>query len=243
MATLLSMAKAVARDLASYDVKPPSTIVNNSDPTAAALLRQATKAARRIYKDHDWTILQREHTFQAASGTAEYALPSDFGRFIGDTAWDRDAFEEMRGPLTPQQWQIAKSGIVQTVSIDKQWRVKRAAASVANRFVIDPTPDDTNDLVFEYVSNSWATAANGSTLRTDWVADDDIPIIDPDLIELDMTWRMLERLGQDATTARIEADREIDRAWARDGGAPVLSLTIPPFRAPPFNLPSTGWGS
>lgn len=241
MATLLSMCVAVARDVG---ISVPSTIVGNTEKTAVRLLRQATKAARRIYKDCGWTILQREYTFTVTSGTAEYALPSDFGRFIDETAWDRTQYWQMRGPMSPREWQIVKSGLVQSAGLRKNWRVKRAAVSVANKFVIDPTPaNSTDSLVFEYVSNSWATATDGTTLRTDWVADTDIPIIDSDLIELDMAWRMLKRLGLDYAEERAEADDEIARAAARDGGAPILMLARRGFRMPPVNTKETGYGS
>src|SRR5574341_2274178 len=144
MATLLTICQGVARDIG---ISVPTTIFANNDKTAVRLLRMATKAARRIYKDCDWTILQREHKFSAVSGTAEYGLPSDFGRFIDETAWDRSQVWQMRGPMSAQQWQTAKSGLVASAALQTRWRVKRAAASVANKFVIDPTPTDTNSLV------------------------------------------------------------------------------------------------
>lgn len=240
MANLLAICQAVAVDVG---VVSPTKIIGNNETTAEKLLRAATASARRIYKDHNWTILHREHTFNAVSGTAEYAFPSDFGRFIDETAWDRDQFWQMRGPLSPSVWQEAKSGLIASNSLQKRWRVKRAAGSVASRFVIDPTPTDTNDLVFEYISNSWATASNGTTLRTDWVADTDIPLLDSDLIELDMIWRMLRSLERDYKTERDEAENEINRAAARDGGAPIIAVTRPRFRGPFVNVPETGYGS
>jgi len=241
MATLLTIVQAVAKDVGIYS--PIAKVVNNEDDGVIKLLRAATAAARRIYKDHDWAILQREYTFNAVDGSPEYDLPSDFGRFIDDTVWDRDQFWQMRGPMTAQEWQIAKSALISSTSMQKRWRVKRASAIVAKKFVIDPTPSDTNDLVFEYVSNSWATAANGTTLRTDWVADTDIPILDSELIEVEMIWRMLRFLERDFEAEKIEADREIDRAWARDGGMPIIRLTAPHWRGPMVNTGETNFGS
>lgn len=240
MATLLTMAQGVARDLGEL---PPSSIFNNSDKFAQQLLRAASKASRRIFKEANWSILIRENTFNTANGTAEYALPADFDSFIDETAWNRTTFWQMRGPLSPRDWQVVKSGLAVSPALRQRWRVKRAAASVADKFVIDPTPTAVEAMVFEYLSNSWATAANGSTLRTDWVADDDIPLLDPDLIELDMLWRMLPKGSPDFAVAKKEADDMISQAVALDGGMPILALAQRGPRLPYPNLPDGGYGT
>jgi hypothetical protein len=198
-------------------------------------------AGKSIHRRYPWTIMQKEHTFTTTASDNEYDLPTDFARFIDDTAWDRDAYWQMRGPLSPQEWQIAKSGLAQSAALRKRWRVKRASSGNTVSFFIDPTPSATDDLVFEYIASKWCSSSGG-TPATDWAADTDVGILDEYLIELELRWRVMERLGLTYAEARDEADREIDKAWARDGGAPRLSLAEGDWQLPMPNVVETGFG-
>lgn len=240
MTNLLQLCQFVARDIG---VLVPLSVINNPDATAAGLLAQASRACRRVWDAIDWPLLMREHTFSAVDTQEEYDLPSDFGRFIDGTAWDRTQYWDMRGPLSPQSWQASRSGLIAANGLQKRWRVKRSGSSISNKFTIDPIPSDTNSLVFEYISNSWATASDGTTLRTDWQADTDILLIDDDLVELDMTWRMLRRLNMPFDKERQEADSQIDISKTREGGAPTISVTGSVWNNLPFIPPETGYGS
>lgn len=60
--------------------------------------------------------------------------------------------------------------------------------------------------------------------QSDWAADSDFSVLDEDLIELGVTWRLLARLGMSYAEERDEYDREVDKAVARDGGTMTLDL-------------------
>ena len=66
------------------------------------------------------------------------------------------------------------------------------------------------------------TSAGAS--QSDWLADTDTSLLDEDLIELGVTWRMLSRLGMAYAEERDEYEREVDKAVARDGGTMTLDL-------------------
>jgi hypothetical protein len=184
-------------------------------------------------------------------GRANYALPADFQRPIDNTFWDRTRFWSMRGPLSPQQWQLFKSSAIGYASIQRRFRFR--GANVINgaggtpgtaMLSIDPVPfDNGSALVFEYVSNAWCKSASG-TLQTTWAADTDVGILDEYLIQLDVIWRVLRRLGLSYSDEQAEAMSEIDKAMATDGGAPILSLTPNTTLSliGPWNLPETGFG-
>lgn len=236
--TLLSICQNAAK---STGIDAPGTIVGNTDPTAVRLLALAGMAGTSIHRRYPWTVLQREHTFTTSVSDNEYDLPTDFHRFIGETAWDRDAYWQMRGPLSPQEWQIAKSGLAASAQLRKRYRVKRASTGNSVSFFIDPTPASSDDLVFEYISKNWCAAAGG-TAQSDWAVDTDVGIVDEYLIELELRWRVMERLGLSYAEAKDEADREIDKAWARDGDAAVLPLSESDWQLPPLNIVETGFG-
>lgn len=236
--TVLSICQNVAK---SVGIDSPLTLVGNTEQTAVRLLALSGMAGKSIHRRYPWTVLQKEHTFATTASDNEYDLPSDFHRFIDGTAWDRDAFWQMRGALSPQEWQVAKSGLAQSAALRKRWRVKRGSTGNATSFYIDPTPTTADDLVFEYIASKWC-ASTGGTPATDWAADTDVGIVDEYLIELELRWRVMERLGISYAESKDEADREIDKAWARDGGTAVLPLSEGDWALPFPNVVETGFG-
>lgn len=216
--TLLTICQNVAREVG---ITVPSSIVGNTSKEATVLLRFAERTGDQIAQAHDWVTLQAEHTFTTANGTAQYSLPAGFKRFLQDTAWDRDSFRQMRGPLTPAEWQRWKSGVMASAGIHKRWRL--TAASGVKKFTVQPTPTTADDLVFEYASDYWCQSSGG-TAQASWAADTDTARLDEDLIELGVIWRMLNRLGRPYIEERAEFDMEVERRWGRDAGAAILSM-------------------
>lgn len=180
-------------------------------------------------------------------GQIDYPLPSDFQRPIDNTFWDRTRYWQMRGPLTPQQWQLYRSSVIGRASIQRRFRFRQIDG--VKYLSIDPTPfDNDSQLVFEYVSNAWCqsnpTAPASPVLQTKWMADTDTGIIDEYLIRLGIRWRILRRGGFSYSEELDEYTREVDKAIAADGGATILNL-IPNESLSligPWNLPETGYG-
>ena len=176
-------------------------------------------------------------------GQSDYPLPSDFQRPIDNTMWDRARFWSMRGPQSPQQWQLYKSSVIGRASIQRRFRFREIDGSP--HFSIDPVPTDNgSNLVFEYVSNAWCKSSGG-TPQTQWEADTDVGILDEYLIQLGVRWRMMRRLGFAYAEERDEYDREVLKAMAKDGGQAILDMT-PNDQLTligPWNLPETGFGN
>lgn len=241
--TLLSIVQNVADDIG---LPRPSMVAASVDQDARSFMAHAKKAVADLAKTKNggWTILQRLHTFTTVASQDEYDLPSDFREPIGDTAWDRSTYFEMRGPLSAQEWQAVRSGLAASPALRFRWRIKRAGSGVTNKFVLDPVPTASGDtLVFEYVSSHPILDADGSTTKTTWAADDDTSLLDEDLIELGLKYRFQESRGLEFRVSLADYERQLDMAMARDGGARVLALAHRGFRLPPANVPETGFGS
>lgn len=238
--SLLSLCQDVTDDIG---LAKPTIIVGNTDETARRLLAQAKAALKSLGKAHNWLSLVTEYTFSTAASTADYSLPSDFDRLENQTLWDRTNYEELRGPLSPQEWQEYKSSILaSTVTTWKKYRIRNVSGTV--QFSIHPTPDAVESLVFEYISANFCETAGGAG-QTTWAADTDVGIVDEDLLFLGIRWRMMRRLGMSYEEERMEYEREVAQAWSRDGGAPVLSLVgrREYHLLGPENIPETGYGS
>lgn len=84
----------------------------------------------------------------------QYALPNDFDEAVQRTHWDRSNRWELVGPLTPQQWQWQKSGIIAKTP-RRRFRIKGLQD---NKFNVDPPPGVSENgqyLAFEYQSRNW----------------------------------------------------------------------------------------
>lgn len=175
-------------------------------------------------------------------GQSDYPLPSDFQRPIDNTMWDRARFWSMRGPMSPQQWQLYKSSVIGRASIQRRFRFREIGGSV--HFSIDPVPTDNgSNLVFEYVSNAWCKSSGG-TPQTQWEADTDVGILDEYLITLGVRWRMMRRLGFSYQEELDEYQRQVSKAMAKDGGLAILDMTPNDhlILLGPMNLPETNFG-
>lgn len=203
-----------------------------------------------------------------AFGQAMYPLPSDFQRPIDNTFWDRSRFWSMRGPQSPQQWQLYKSSVIGRAAIQRRYRFLSIwtpqgagigssgsgtglfggnLASFQKYISIDPVPFDNGaNLVFEYVSNGWCMSPAG-TPQSSWESDSDV-MISPSLeylMQLSLNWRLLRRLGLSYSEELNEYETQVDKAMAHDGGAAILDLTPNNNLSllGPWNLPETGYGN
>jgi hypothetical protein len=207
-------------------------------------------------------------------GQSDYPLPFDFVRPVDNTFWDRSRFWSMRGPQSPQQWQLYKSSVIGRASIQRRFRFRSIRQLVqpylyddfgniifddngnpefssgnpvlqsVTMLSIDPVPfDNGSALVFEYVSSGWCQSEEG-TPQTSWQADTDVGVVDEFLLELDLQWRMLRRLGLSYSEELDEFERQISKELGVDGGSAILDLT-PNNQLSligPWNLPETGYG-
>lgn len=176
-------------------------------------------------------------------GKSDYTLPSDFQRPVDATFWDRSRYWQMRGPLSPQQWQVYKSSVIGQASVQRRFRFRSVGGNTV--LSIDPVPTDNNSaLVFEYVSNGWCQSALG-VAQTRWLADTDTGVLDEYLLTLGLRWRMLRRLGLAYSEELSEYESEASKGMASDGGAAILSI-VPSYGTYLLgnqNIPETGFGN
>jgi hypothetical protein len=208
--SLLTVAQAIAEEVG---LPSPTVVAGSSNKTTKQLLRLINRSGKTLAKKN-WTILQREHTFSTVNGTAAYALPADYERMLVETCWDRTQYWQLRGGLSARDWQVRKSALIATTSLRSNFRLKPDTR--VNKAYIDPTPTSARDLVFEYSSNQWVKDSTNANGKAAYSADDDVAIISEELIELDVIWRVLNRKGFAYEEEKLEADRQIDRAFGAD---------------------------
>lgn len=235
--TLLTSIQQALYDLAETEV--PESIVSNTDnDTAQRMLTLARRAARIIFKAHNWSELATEYTFTTTASTASYALPSDFHRYLSGTWWDRENYWPLIGPATPVQWQALQSSIVSAGT--RRWFRQKGGL-----FYLYPTPSASDETIaYEYMSNAWCESSGGDP-QSDWADDSDVFRLDEDLLVLSLTWRWKRQNGIDYGDDYAEYRDELSAAIARDGGSEVLDLSGPrlDYEGVMANIPETGIGT
>jgi hypothetical protein len=229
--SLLTIVQAIAEEVG---VTAPSLVIGSQDRTAKQLLRLVNRAGK-VLAEKPWTILQKEHTFTTVASTDSYALPDDFGFMLDGTCWDRDNYWKARGGVSPQEWQVYKSGLVASASARKRFRIK--ASSGARMFFLDPTPDDAYDFVFEYVSNGWVANAANDSWANKFNSDSDTSLIPEQLIELSGIWRFMSKKGLDYEEEFNEYERMVDSVFSTDRVASIINLGGAPITSILMNLP------
>lgn len=173
-----------------------------------------------------------------AFGQDTYPMPADYDHMIPQTQWDRGFRWQLLGPMSPQEWQVLKSGISPTGP-------RRRYRLIDGSFVVDPVPYDTNTLVFEYYSTNWVQSQAGAAQRA-WLADTDFFMLDDDALVLGMIWRFRRAKGLDYDEEKDMWERRIELVKARQAAARTLPLNATAGGARLLNsqnVPDTGFGS
>src|SRR3546814_20272528 len=78
-----------------------SSDVCSSDLVGIQMLALMNSLGEDLLRVHDWQFLEKSATFVGDGFTPSFALPSDFGRIVDQTAWSigqrRPRSEERRG--------------------------------------------------------------------------------------------------------------------------------------------------
>lgn len=223
----------------------PDTVVGNPDQQVMQLLALANREGREMFARGvaigGWQMLRKEYVFNMINGQDTYSMPTDIDHIIPQTLWDRAFRWQLLGPLSPQEWQVLKSGISPTGP-------RRRFRIMGGSFVIDPVPSDTNQLAYEYYSVNWCQSnpATGSPAgQRAWTKDTDTYLLDDDTMVLGVIWRFRRAKGLEYDTEKAEWDACVDRVLARQAGARSLPLNATAggiHLLNNTNVPDTGYG-
>jgi hypothetical protein len=233
LSTLLQICQRASDELS---IVRQTAYVGGSTPDSRTMLACANAAGRYLMRAHDWGALQTVGTVTTVNGTSTYALATDYDRMIADTGWDRTNDWMMVGPDGPQiNRYLNESGVAQT-GPRKRFRLQ------GTNIVIWPTPTTAETLVYEYVSNKWAYSSGG-TAQTEFEADSDTTIFDPDLMRLELKWRYRASKGHPHDDEKEEARIMREQKIASDLGG--TTITMSPDPASQFieldNYPDNNW--
>lgn len=215
-----------------------STLVSTT-PQTIQFLALANGHGEELMSGHTWNSLQALATITTVSGTSDYAVASDFDRFIDDTQWDRTNAWQLIGPISPEFDRFRRETLGATMG------PRRTIRLLGTTIRVNPTPTVNGDvLVYEYISNLWARALSGSTPKATFTLDSDLCVYKSRLMVLGVKYRFLHAKGLESETFKEEHDNYLDLCKAGDIGEGIINMA--PSPDDPFisldNLPITGYG-
>lgn len=186
-------------------ISAPTSIVGSTDPLALQLLVLANKAVEKVYTDFCWPTFIKEGSITLATGTAEYATPSDFYSVIPDTEWNSTKSTPVNNPLSDKEWMSRKYG----VGVDSMYmQYQIIGVSGALKFAFSPTPSATENnqtVKYRYYSNGWIL--HTATAQATYTADTDTAYWQEGLVEEELLWTFEKRKTLDYAQDKADAEQ------------------------------------
>ncbi|HZH06911.1 MAG TPA: hypothetical protein VEY69_09575 [Lautropia sp.] len=209
-----------------------------TDANSAQLTAYLKSLGQRLARAYSWSHLQKSYTFNTASSTETYPLPSDFARSVDQTHWNRTGTAQLFGPVGPQTWARLKNSST-AVYTDSSFR------TFGNLLYVHPVPTAINTYAFEYVSSQWVQAtADAAPSKEAPTLGTDVLWFDRDLLVTGLKLEFHKNKGFDTSGDVADFTQALDAAVGADSPGEVLSLSGP--RGFPFltwcNAPDGDWG-
>lgn len=203
-----------------------------------ALLEQVGK---ELVDESLWNQLKEDYTFTTVQGQALYPLPTDFGRMLNQTGWNRTNRLPLGGPLSDQEWQFLKAQMV-GVAFTVLFRPYQQQIQL---FPDTNTPGG-YVIAFTYMSRFWVQQSGFSFANAETpTASTDAIWFDPELVVRGLKLAWLRENKLDSTAAQQDYTRRLQQAMGNDAYAPILSLSRRGGSVPFIgqqNVPLTGFG-
>lgn len=209
MASVLDIAVDAAIEIS---LSEPATLMGTGAKSGGKkLLRYLTRTCRELAIRHPWAIITEEHTFTTTAAEIQTgSLPSDFRKILTETIWNRTTRRELDGPLTAKEYQSEKANV--NGGIRDQFYIR------GTNMLIYPAPAAGDTIAYEYIKNTIGTDSAGTTERTAFTDDTDIPYFDEELLILGTVWRYKKADGLDYSEEFNEYERRLIELKGDDGG-------------------------
>jgi hypothetical protein len=234
--TALEIIQAAAGELG---IPVPANAAGSTDLQVSQLLALLNASGRALAKRYDWQALTAEATFNTVADEDQGAIETIIGadeayrHILNDVIWNRDRNQPVYGPRSPQQWQAMKaSGITGPTA---EYRIR------GGHLIFLPVPAAGEACAFEYITRNWAVNEAGDTPKSTITQDDDEPVLDAELLILDLKWRWQKAKGLSYAEDFNEAEAAIVDAMARDGTNTAVSMDAPRTRGPGLGVPEGSW--
>lgn len=189
----------------------PSTIFGGTDSQVLQIMQIAEEEGKDLRTRGDFNGIIFEKTFTTVAAEIQgdiNTIAPGFRHFIKDTLWDRTAQIPLFS-MNAQEWQYSKA--ITTTGPRYTLRVR------GNKLLSNPAPTAGLTWAFEYLSNNWILAVDGTTYKESFTADTDTILLPESLIEYGLKWRWLEAKGLPYDEAFKTYEMQVLNYLGRDG--------------------------
>jgi len=216
----------------------PTIIVASRDDQLVQLWGLANEVVEDLVRRHSWTELQREAVFTSVAGGDQGAIATladvGFLKVLNETIYDRTRRLPVFGPRTPQEWQAIKA--LPMSGPFYQYRFRQG------HLLITPDMPVGHTMAFEYASEAAILAADGTTYKTAFSADDDTLVLNKTLLLLGLRWRWKEEKGLPYLESFRAYEAAVAEASGSDGTKQPLSMSeTSPAIQPGIFVPAGNW--
>lgn len=218
----------------------PAAIVTGNDQLARQILGLAKETLDEL-GGMDWPILQVPYAFSTIAGQAQYALPADFDRETADTVFIASQYGQLRGSLSPADWQRQRSTLAANMG-----RYRFRLYGLPNVLNFQPVPQVAEGIVLEYVTTIRVKQAD-NTYKNTYFADTDVSVVSEELVKKGLKWRLRRAKGMDYSEEFD--DYEIARAQKLAQALSMGSMAVASRSGNEwpeelgYCIPETGYGS
>lgn len=236
--TLLELVQAAANEIG---IPAPPFLFGSQNDQEKQLLALANREGKDFSamanKNGGWQELRTDYTFTTVPAQVDYALPADFEYFVQKTFWDNQFKWSLIGPISAQEKQILRYGVVASGPRNKFY-------IRSNKMWLDPVPESAFIIAYDYYSNHWCQSSGGTTQAL-WADDTDTYRLDEDCFIQGMKWRFLRAKGLDYSEEFKNYEDDCERVMSRDGGSRDLPMGGSDFGQQFLdgaNVPETNYG-
>lgn len=234
--SLLSLCQDVADVIG---LTRPAAILTGTDQLSRQMLG-LTKETLEELSIMDWPVLEVPYSFNTVVDQDTYALPADFGREIGDTAYLASQYYPMRGSLTAGDWSRQRNGLPNGLG-----RYKFRIYGNPSVLYITPTPGTVETVVFEYATTNRVAQAAGGTFSAVYIEDTDTSIVPEELVKKGLKWRLRRAKGLDYSEEFDDYQFSCAQRLAQQlalGSMPVAYRSLAEIDLPTGYVPEFGFG-
>lgn len=174
--SLLTMVQSRVAD--RIGIPRPATLVDNADPDARLLLTLANDVGQNL-SNMNWQCLLKFATFTSVATQLQgdmLTIAPDFARQEGETLWNLTNATYSRGPLTPQEWQLATARRV--AGPYARFQIRQNPTTLQRAVYFDVVPDAGKTMSFAYWSKNWCYTSGTPAIAHDVFTTDADELLD-----------------------------------------------------------------
>lgn len=216
-APILTLVQDAADDLGLTRPFALFAYSDEGDTSDRKLLRALVRTCTTLAARHDWQALQARHQWTATATVLQAgALPVDYLRMVPGTFWAETRRLEVIWPVLASDWHAHEAGISPITT--------PSAIQEGNTIKVLPQPAAGEIFAFRYIRNRIGMAADGTTPRARFAADNDVAVFDDELVTLGIIlhYRKIERL--DSAADEVTWERMISDRIKADGGSRTFNM-------------------